>query len=69
MELTAKGHRKRTQTFLSAPGYRVHPGVFFWHSRREPAAHSADRMDVPRRLRVVFQLLAQPGDVRLDGSG
>jgi hypothetical protein len=29
MELTAKGHQKHTQTFFSAPGYRVHPGAFF----------------------------------------
>jgi hypothetical protein len=29
MELTAKGHQIHTQTFCSAPGYRVHPGAFF----------------------------------------
>src|ERR1019366_1523821 len=45
---------------------RVHPGAFFV-SRREAVAHAADRMDVPRGLRVVFQLLAQPGDVHIDG--
>jgi len=45
------------------------PALFFWHSRREPVAHPADRMDVPRSLRVIFQLLAQPGDVHVDGPG
>jgi hypothetical protein len=47
---------------------RVHPGAFF-ASRRESVAHAADRMDVPGGLRVVFQLLAQPGDVHIDGPG
>jgi hypothetical protein len=32
-----QGHLKRTQTFFKAPGYRVHPGALFLHSRRELA--------------------------------
>ena len=61
----AKGHRKVSQTSYSAPGDRVHPGALFLHLRRKPVAHAAHRMDVSRGLRVVFQLLAQPGDVHI----
>src|ERR1019366_6551402 len=52
---------RQWQPGMSAPHMSNSPG--------ETVAYAADGVNVAGILRVVFELLAQPGDMHIDGAG